>query len=435
MYLYPTKVGIEFIEWTSKKFNRLLKGMQYVVITSGYILMAGGLYLIYKVIQIYFSPGVAEALKVPVIFPLIPYLPELFHLDFLPSFPFTYWIVIIAIIAVSHEFAHGIFARVNNIKIHSTGFGFLGPFLAAFVEPDEKQMEKKGKKAQLSVLAAGTFANVIMTILFGIIMWLFFISAFSPAGVQFTNYDQTLLPLQTVYIIDGIPLEKINVTELTASTNTTLINVTSTWGTYSTSRYAIAQALINQVSHVGTYDNSPAFNARLNGAITSVDDVKITSFKSLDEAIFSHKPGDNVTIKTINVDTKNVMEYNITLRGVDGQANLGVKSTQIKGRGLMGSIYNVIAKIKNPLIYYESDLGTFGWFIYNLLWWTVLINLSVALVNMLPIGMFDGGRFFYLTVLGITKSKKVAMWSFKISTWLFLAILAALMAKWVLIYI
>jgi hypothetical protein len=55
---------------------------------------------------------------------------------------FTYWIVAIALVAIFHEGFHGIFARFYNIKIKSTGFGFLGPFLAFFVEQDDKQMQK-----------------------------------------------------------------------------------------------------------------------------------------------------------------------------------------------------------------------------------------------------------------------------------------------------
>ena len=86
------------------------------------------------------------------------------------------------------------------------------------------------------------------------------------------------------------------------------------------------------------------------------------------------------------------------------------------------------------MIYYESSLGAFGWFVYYLLWWTVLICISVALVNMLPVGIFDGGRFFYLTVWSITGSEKVAKKAFAISTWVILALIAALMVKWALIF-
>ena len=129
LYLYRTRVGIEFIDWTSLKFPRLLKGLQYVVVFFGYILTIGMVYLLINFSYTYItSPVAAEALKVPVIVPLIPYLPEIFNLDFLPPFYFTYWIIIIAIIAIPHEFAHGIFARLTKSRFILRVLDFLGRF-------------------------------------------------------------------------------------------------------------------------------------------------------------------------------------------------------------------------------------------------------------------------------------------------------------------
>jgi len=87
-----------------------------------------------------------------------------------------YWILILAVIAITHEFAHGIFMKRYNIKIKSTGFGFfpffLPVFLAAFVEQDPKSFEKADKIKQMAVLAAGTFANFLTGVLFFIIIWI-----------------------------------------------------------------------------------------------------------------------------------------------------------------------------------------------------------------------------------------------------------------------
>jgi len=60
----------------------------------------------------------------------------------------------------------------------------------------------------------------------------------------------------------------------------------------------------------------------------------------------------------------------------------------------------------------------------------ILINFSVALVNMLPVGIFDGGRFFYLTVLAFTKKKKIAEYAFKIASAAILAVAFILMLLW-----
>jgi membrane-associated protease RseP (regulator of RpoE activity) len=49
---------------------------------------------------------------------------------------------------------------------------------------------------------------------------------------------------------------------------------------------------------------------------------------------------------------------------------------------------------------------------------------------MLPVGIFDGGRFFYLAVLAITKSEKKAKKAFSLMTGLFLLLLALTMIFW-----
>ncbi len=139
-----------------------------------------------------FFPEIVRMVKIPPIMPLIPYLPQAFKLDFLPPFYFTYWIVILAIIAISHEFAHGIFAAYNKIKIKTTGFGFfpffLPIFLAAFVELDEKKMAKHKKLEQMAILSAGTFANVICAGIFLLVLWGFFSLAFIPGGELFQKH-------------------------------------------------------------------------------------------------------------------------------------------------------------------------------------------------------------------------------------------------------
>ena len=77
----------------------------------------------------------------------------------------------------------------------TSGFAFLAVLLpiipAAFVEPDEKQLNKSPIYQQLSVFAAGPFSNILLAI----IIFLFFSFAFTPlmanvyepAGVEITQ--------------------------------------------------------------------------------------------------------------------------------------------------------------------------------------------------------------------------------------------------------
>lgn len=434
LYLYRTSFGIKFIEKFTKRFSKVLKPMQYLVLLSGYTLMTGMIYMLVKFSWIYLtSPVAAKALKVPVLIPLVPYLPDIFKIDFLPSFNFTYWIIIIALIAIPHEFAHGIFARLNKIKIHSTGFGFLGPFLAAFVEQDEKDMNKSSKFAQLSVLAAGTFANILTLLVFFIIFWAFFATAFTPAGVNFNTYSTTIVNSSDIQIPENFSLddEFIPVNSLNSKEQKT----------YYTNPLILEQSINNELPYLIVYEDTPAFNAKIKGAISEIDGEAITSYESLTNELGKYSPGDTVKIKTLyqkSVRENEIqeLEYEVKLADRDGKAYLGIGiSSPAQQSGIIGSIFTLISKIKDPLLFYQSTLGSFGWFIYFFLWWSLVILVSVALVNMLPVGIFDGGRFFFLTIWAITGSKKIGEQAFKASTWIILLLVAAMMVKWVMLFL
>ncbi len=130
MFLYHTKVGIKLMDWTVKKFEKFLKPLSYVVITSGYILMGSILWMISKTVWTYITLPIPKELQnLPPIAPLIPYFPKIFGLESIfPPLYFTYFLVALAIVAVSHEFSHGIFARLWKIRVKTTGLAFFGPF-------------------------------------------------------------------------------------------------------------------------------------------------------------------------------------------------------------------------------------------------------------------------------------------------------------------
>ena len=143
IFLYRSKAGLKFMDRFAKKHPRLLNFLSTIYIAIGFAGMISIIgILIFSLQKMIAMPVV---FKTPPIIPLLPWMK-------IPGFPmlyFTFWIIALSILAAVHEGSHGIFARHNNIKVTSSGFGFFGPLPLAFVEPDEKQLAKKAPRRSL----------------------------------------------------------------------------------------------------------------------------------------------------------------------------------------------------------------------------------------------------------------------------------------------
>ncbi len=167
MILYRTRVGLKFMDKISKKFRKSIKIFGYISIGVGFLGMALMFFLIvWNTINLIIKPEITEggiALVLP--FTTIPGIGYL---------PFTQWILAIIILAIIHEFSHGIVAKAHNLKLKSSGFAVFSIFIplipAAFVEPDEKKLRNKPAKVQNSVFSAGPMSNIVLA---GIILLLF----------------------------------------------------------------------------------------------------------------------------------------------------------------------------------------------------------------------------------------------------------------------
>ncbi|MDP7520727.1 MAG: site-2 protease family protein [Candidatus Pacearchaeota archaeon] len=429
-FLYKTSWGIKLINYIGGKYKKTLKFLSYVSISLGYFLMATMMFLIIQTIYLYLTTNIATVVKAPPLMPLIPYFPRLFGVESLfPPFFFAYFIISILIIATVHEFAHGIFARSYNIKIKSTGFAFLRYFPAlfgAFVEQDEKQMNKANRFEQKSILSAGVFANTITAILFYIIFFWFFTLAFTPSGIIFNDYQYSIVEISSISMINGIQLNNFsqeNIANLINKTGFNEIKVDEK------NYVGIKGFPVNNNEHIALYDDSPAINAKLNGAIIAINNEKINSLDDFKYELLRYSPGEKITIKTKTDIEEN---YEIVL-GENPQEKdlsfLGIAFIDRKRTGITGKLFNAFSSFKKPNIYYEPKSDS-SIFIKDLLWWIIVINILVALFNMLPLGFLDGGRFFYLTILGITKSEKIAKKSFAVLTYFILFLFILLMIKW-----
>ena len=155
--MYKTKIGIRLMDRIAKRHARALYYLSYFMIFVGFAGMAfTAILLARQTVLIFTTPSAIPAggLVLPVQAKGIFYV------------PFFYWIISIFVLAVSHEFSHGVIARLHKVKVKSSGLAFLAVLVpiipAAFVEPDEKKLAMKKPFQQLGVFAAGSFANLMI---------------------------------------------------------------------------------------------------------------------------------------------------------------------------------------------------------------------------------------------------------------------------------
>lgn len=262
-----------FVMWRTQRVNGLMDRIAKAAprfwkwffgagIVAGFLGMALIVFeLVKNTVLLFTAPGAAPGIQ-----PVLPF--EAKGVFFVP---FVYWILSIFIIAVLHEFCHGIAARVHRVPVKSSGLAFLGVVVpvvpAAFVEPDEVYLQKQSNFKQLSVFAAGPFANLVSA---GLIL--------------------------ALVILVANPL-------------------------------AQAMLIPNGVRVTGVEKGSPADIAGIaeNELITAVDGGSTVHLEDLTRALREKKPGDLLTLTT------NESEYPITLAQSaknESQAYLGIFSRQ-----------------------------------------------------------------------------------------------------------
>lgn len=325
--MYKTKWGIKLMDSISKKFPRIIAFLSYVGVVFGFLGMAFIMYFLVKETwKLIFVPGTASALA--------PVLPGIEVSAGIPVLSFWHWIITIFIAAAIHEFSHGVVARLHNVPIKSSGFAFMGPLLAAFVEPEEKSLEKKRRVKQMAVFAAGPFSNI----LFGIFILLLMLFVFTPL-------------LGVVYESNGIFVNGV------------------------VDGYAV---------------NESGLDAPF--IIESIDENEINNFNDFIVINSNLNVGQEIVLGT------DKGEYNIIL-------SENPNNSSAPFFGIVGMEENYV--FKENYSYLTPFDGTIEW-IRMLLMWLFMISIGVGLFNLLPLGPVDGGRMFYVLMLGVLGKESYA---------------------------
>jgi membrane-associated protease RseP (regulator of RpoE activity) len=119
---------------------------------------------------------------------------------------FPYILVALFIALITHELAHGIAGSIDGIPIKSSGVLIFAVIGGAFVEYDEKRLNKAKLMTKLRVFAAGTYANII-AFAFVTLLLMGFTLAITP--FYDTNSSGVLI---SELVVDG-PAEQAGLTE------------------------------------------------------------------------------------------------------------------------------------------------------------------------------------------------------------------------------
>lgn len=176
MGMYKTKIGIKLMDKISGKYREFVKIIGYSCIGLGF---AGLIFIFFMMLKVNY-----DLIMSKITAGASPVLPGVPIVGTGLVFPLVIGWITIFIVMVVHEFSHGVVARAFKMKIKSTGILFLGPILGAFVEPDEKEIQKRPDIEQYSMFAAGPISNILFAFIGVLILGFVIAPIFSAVSME-----------------------------------------------------------------------------------------------------------------------------------------------------------------------------------------------------------------------------------------------------------
>ncbi len=238
IFLYKTKKGVNFIRKLASKCPRFWRFYGYLGVPIGFI----GMFIIFGLLAI----KVVELILKPSLQPVVQLVlpgPTTYSAGPVMFVSIWYFIISIFIILLVHEGSHGVVAESFGMKLKSAGIGLAAILPLAFVEPNEKILNKRPLRQQLAVYAAGSFGN-FCTALVAILLSIFLIAP-GVAAVTTSNgvYVSSVLEdfpaeqagldaEEIITAVDGKPVKNSEdlVNILSATTPGDVITITTTSG-------------------------------------------------------------------------------------------------------------------------------------------------------------------------------------------------------------
>jgi membrane-associated protease RseP (regulator of RpoE activity) len=335
--LYKTTTGIELLDKIAK--YRFWKWWGYLGIPIGFIGMFAIFWLLLvQMVEIFTQPAVEKSVQL-----ILPGI-SLGSVGPFMFMPFWTFIICITVIILVHEGAHGIISRAHNIKIKTTGLGLFTIIPLAFVEPDEKTLEKSSIWTQLSVFAAGPFANICTAIA------VFLISIFVLVPMSGSMLEPSGLEISDV--LNDFPAQQAGIAP---------------------------EDIILAVNGVDTLDT----------------DAFVEQMLLID-------PGEEATI---TLQDRDVSIETIAHPEESDRPYIGISFKQ----GFRPVADTATGTFLSKVLLYLIDLAS----------WLIMLNIGIALVNLLPLGPVDGGRMLKTSLERVIKNQNTAR-----VTWFIISIAA-----------
>ncbi|MBI2971470.1 MAG: site-2 protease family protein [Candidatus Aenigmarchaeota archaeon] len=339
MFIRRTEKGKASIDRMTKRHQRFWNVMSYLGIATAVLALVAGVAFLATSSLTILQGKDAEGVRF-----VLPYPSGEAQLQpGLLLLPWWVWIIAIFSVVVPHEVFHGIMCRLHNVRIKSLGWLLLVIIPGAFVEPDERQLKRAARTVRMKVYAAGSFANILISVIALLFLSLLFV-AFSPAGILFAANETSSFGSNVtgfVTSIDGMPV---------------------------TSVAALSSAMA-------------AHQPGDTVTIAVAEEARVVPHLTLSRL------GEGQVFEPVAViETATARAYTVTLQEHPGQA----------GKPYIG----VLIPSAAPAVSYNL----LGYSMYTLLFWVFVLNLGIGIVNILPIKPLDGGLLFEELLGGVQKN-------------------------------
>ncbi|MDG6923042.1 MAG: site-2 protease family protein [Nitrososphaerota archaeon] len=287
-----------------------------------------------------------------------------------PVIPIVYGIIGIVVAVVIHEGTHGVIARRLKMPVKSTGLLFLLIIpIGAFVEIDEKEIQKSRFRDSGRVMAGGPGSNIIVALV-ALAILLVIVGGLVPAQFNGVQVQQIVTPTSSqpspAYTL--YQQHHLQAGDVIVAVNGTAIHSLENLTNYLNNTRA-NESLVLSIDHSGKVSNYSIVLAPYPSSIENTTKGFIGISESFDDTTLN-----NIKNTYSSSFFKNPVLY-LVVPGIFSQANTVVPFS------------NELAKL-----YSSPSLGAVWYPLAMTTFWIWFINVNLAFFNAIPLYPLDGGQ-------------------------------------------